>query len=409
MASKNLLGILVAAFMLVAFASSAAAFGSIASVEVNGVQTTDGMDFANFVGQKVPILVTFTATNPASDVRVKAWFSGESQNAASSQRFDVLAGKLYTSTVYLDVPSNLRDTLSQNRKLYIAVENQDETADEVVINFTVQRESYQLDILNVDMQSEARAGESVPVDVVLKNIGSHLADDTFLRIRVPELGIDTNVYFGDLSAIDDADNDRTDSVERRAYIRVPVNAPAGLYTVQLEASNSDSVVKAEKRLVVSGASEDGALIVPSQTSKAFSVGETAEYKLTLVNRGSVIAVYQLTATAPQGLNVQISDPIVVVPAGSSRTVTITADASARDDYTFVVKVNSESGAPISQQTFVANVAEGTGKGITGTTTSNATILLTVILAIIFIVLLVVLIVLLTRKPETKEEFGESYY
>lgn len=412
MASKNLLVYLAAVFVLVAFAAGASAFGNITGVEVNGVQalgTSSSLDFANFAGQKVPVLVTFVATENASDVRVKAWFSGESGNAAVSERFDVLAGRVYTKIAYLDVPFDLRDSLDESRKLMVDVENRDQTAQQVEIEFTVQRENYKLAILDVSMNSEAKAGDSLAIDVVLKNAGRKSADDAFLRITIPELGIDTKTYFGDLSPVDRANPDKDDASERRTYVRIPVDAPAGLYTVNLEAYNSDSDAKTTKKLVVSGASE-GVLAISSASSQTFNVGEKGQYMLTLVNRGTTIAVYKLTATAPKDLNVYISEPLVVVPAGSSKTVSVEADSSVRDAYTFSVNVNSEQGTPVSQQSFIANVVEGSSSGVRSLgTASNATVLLTVILAIIFIVLLVVLIVLLTRKPETKEEFGESYY
>lgn len=410
MAWKNFMVFLVAAFALVALAANVSAFGTIQSVEVNDVEASSGtVDFANFAGETVTVRITFLASGNASDVRVKAWFSGERENAAVSARdFDVIAGNTYSLYVQVPVPHDLDEELHEARTLNIVVENQAQTADEVEIDFTVQRFSYDLEILAVDMQPEVKAGESFAVDVVLKNRGSHLSDDTFLKVRIPELGLETSTYYGDLSAIDsDEPVDRNDAAERRTFLRIPVNAPAGLYTVEIEAFNDDSVARIQRRVLVTGASE-GALSVPSTSSKTFSVGETAEYKLTLVNRGTTVSVYMLDANAPSNLNVRLSDNIVVVPAGTSRTVSVFADSAVRDDYTFSVNVNSEEGALVTQQTFVANVVEGNGSGVSGTK-ANATVLLTVILAIVFIVLLVVLIVLLTRKPETKEEFGESYY
>ncbi len=410
MASKNFLVFLVTAFALVALASNVSAFGTIEAVEVNGVNAlTQGINFANFAGERVAVLVTFMATADAEDVRVKAWFSGERENAAVSERFDVISGRLYTKIVQLDVPFDLGDELDEPRVLNIAVESRETLADEVTIDFTVQRESYNLQILAIDMQQETRAGESFAIDVVLKNRGRKLADDAFLRVRIPELGLETMTYFGDLSSKDQANPDKEDAVERRTFLRIPVNTKSGLYTVEIEAFNDDSRATAQRRVLVSGASESG-LAIPSETSKTFSVGETAEYKLTLVNRGTAISIYNLDASAPNDLNVRLSDNIVVVPAGSSRTISIFADSSVRDDYTFSVEVNSEDGTLVTQKTFVANVMENGKTGrVAGGTTANTTILLTVILAIIFIVLLVVLIVLLTRKPRAKEEFGESYY
>ncbi len=406
MTSKNLSVFFVTALALIALASSVSAFGSIESVEVNGVNViSQTVDLGNFAGERVHVLVTFKANSNAEDVRVKAWFSGESENAAVSERFGVLNGTLYTRTVLLDVPHNLREELHESRVLNIVVENRETTADQKAVNFRVQRTSYNVQILSIDFQPEIKAGESLAVDVVLKNIGSRLADDTFIRVRIPELGLEKTTYYGDLSSTDQSNPDRRDSVERRTFLRIPVNVPSGLYTLEIEAYNADSIAKQTRRVLVTGASE-GALTVPSSTSKTFSAGETAEYKLTLVNRGTTVSVYTLETNAPSNLNLRLSDTLVVVPAGSSRTVSVYANSSVRDDYTFSVKVNSEEGVLVSQHTFVANVVDG---GRLAGTSANATVLLTVILAIVFIVLLVVLIVLLTRKPETKEEFGESYY
>src|SRR3989344_3613044 len=101
MALKNILVFFVAAFALVAFASGVSAFGQIQTVEVNGQDAlASPIDFANFAGETVTIRVAFLAdsssTDPtvgvAEDVRVKAWFTGESENAAVSERFDTLAG-----------------------------------------------------------------------------------------------------------------------------------------------------------------------------------------------------------------------------------------------------------------------------------------------------------------------------
>lgn len=416
MAYKNLLVLLVSVFALAALnAGSATAFGQIVDIEVNGVNVLGGgVDLANFVGDQVPIRVEFLATADASDVRMKAWISGDSQNLATSERFDVIANKTYTRTIYLDVPSDLKDRLDENRKLEIRVESRsDGVADsgEVTVDFTVQRESYELAILSATMQPEVNVGEPLVVDVVLKNLGRHFAEDSFLALRIPELGLETKTYFGDLSAVDQSDPDKEDAVERRTYLRIPANVKPGLYTVELEAFNSDSYDKIERRVLVVGGAVENTLVVSSGQSKTFAIGETETYKLTIVNRGTVVQVFQLQVDSPDNLNVELSDPLVVIPAGSSRTVEIAVDSDVRDDYTFGIDVLTEDGTLVDSKAFMANVEEGNGRSSNGSGgfATNTTVVLTVILAIIFVVLLVVLIVLLTRKPETKEEFGESYY
>ncbi len=414
MSQKNLLVLLVSVFALAAVsAQSASAFGQITGVEIAGVQVIGGsIDLANFAGDKVPIFVTFTADSGtgelAKDVRIKTWISGESQNSAVSDKFVVLAGKTYTKLVYLDVPADLNDELDETRSLEIVVESRTDTADEVSIDFTVQRESYIVEILSVDMQPQVNTGEPLVVDVVIKNRGRHTADDVFLDLTIPELGLETRTYFGDLTPTDQGGDEpeKDDAAERRAYLRIPANVEPGLYTVVLEASNDDSYDRVERRVLVVGGELENTLVVSASQSKTFNVGEAGKYTLTLVNRGNVVKVYELVAKSQENLNVDLKDNLVVVPAGSSRTVEIEAKSSIRDEYTFTVDVLTDSGTPVTQETFRANVVEGNGS--TGFA-ANTTVLLTVILAIIFVVLLVVLIVLLTRKPETKEEFGESYY
>ena len=404
MTSKNLLVFLVSAFVLAALcASSVSAFGSITGVEIDGLEVLgSSIDLANFAGQTVPIRVIFNANGDAEDVRVKAWISGESDNIYTSRRIDVLSGRTYTETVLLDMPSSL-DELDEDRKLNVMVESrQDGTADWETIEFTVQRESYTMEILSVDMNSEVKAGEALTIDVVVKNRGRQLAEDTFVTVSVPELGLESKAYYGDLSAQDESHPDRDDAVEKRAYLKVPSDTTAGLYTVLIEAFNDDSIVRTEKRVYVTGA-EDDTQVVFSQTSKTFAAGAEATYTVTIVNKGNEIRVFDLSVDAPAGLNVDVSDPIVVVPAGSSRTVTLDATASKEDVYAFTASVYSDSEL-VASKTMTASVEGKDNASIGG----NSTVLLTVVLAIIFIVLLVVLIVLLTRKPETSEE-SESYY
>jgi hypothetical protein len=426
MSYKNLWVLFVLAFTLVLTASSvsAAADVQITSVEVNGIEALGtGIDLGVFSGEKIPVLVRFEAIDNGDDVvdvsedaRVKAWISGDSENQEVTERFDVIEGNVYTRVVYLEIPEDLNEELDESRTLEILIESKDGIADQASISFHVQRESYTLEILSVNMNNEVHAGDSIVIDVVLKNKGRKLADDTFLLVRIPELGLETRTYFGDLSPVDQSDPDKEDAVERRTFLKLPSDVPAGLYSVVLDAFNSDSFDSVEKKVLVVGA-EDSTLLISSTSSKTFSLGETAEYTITLVNKANQIAVYDVVLDAPKELSVESSDSIVVVPAGSSRTVTFmattTPKAETDEQYSFNVIVTSEKGATVGEKVFRSNIdggeASSSSKGTGFGGDSNTAVLLTVILAIIFVVLLVVLIVLLTKKPEKSEEFGESYY
>ena len=113
-------------------------------------------------------------------------------------------------------------------------------------------------------------------------------------------------------------------------------------------------------------------------------------------------MYNLVTEADDGLAVELDDSVVVIPAGSSKTVDITARANREGTYSFTVRALSADNVVVGEQMFTANVE---GRAVGG----NAAVVLTIILAIVFVVLLVVLIVLLTRKPAKSDELGESYY
>ena len=396
------------ALLLVANVSTAASsFGSIDLVEINGVDASSGT-FAQFAGQRVPVLIVFDASDYAEDVRVKAWISGERENLFTSERFDVLAGNIYSRVVFVDMPSDLDET-EETRTLEIVVESKSQgTADEESIDLTVQRESYLLEVLDVDFSPEVKAGDTLTLDVVTKNIGRQDAEDTFVSARIPALGLDDRAYFGDLSSQDrgsDPGPERDDTVERRLFLRIPAGTPAGVYDVEVQAFNDDSITTLNRKVVVRAQSTD-TVVVSGTAGKTFAVGQEAEYSITLVNAGDRVQVYELIPETSSGLTVNVEEPIVAIPAGSSRTVKVTAQADKAGDYNFAVNVNSDS-ALIKRQSFAAKV-EGTN-AFSGGNAGNTTVLLTVVLAIIFVVLLVVLIVLLTRKPQKSEEFGESYY
>ena len=396
---------ILAVVLTIAANVSAANFASIDSVEVNGVVVNSGstVNVGTIAGNTVPVKVNFNGLIDATDVRLKAWISGASGYSYSSSRFDVYAGSSYSNTVAVQIPFDIDPT--EGLELHVSLESQDSgEADEQVINLAAQRESYLVEILDANIDSQVQAGDNVPVDVVLKNRGAHFAEDTFVKVSIPELGVSQRAYFGDMSPVDQSDPDKEDASERRMVLRIPSSARAGVYTVQIEAYNGDSSTVLTRKLAVVGAGSDSIVAVDSQ-SKTFAVGEQADYTVTLVSPGNTIKVYNLIVqSSSDNLKVDLESPVVAVPAGSSETVKVRVTASKAGNYTFSVNIQS-SGDLVSRQSFAANVMGSSANGLSGSTA----VVLTVVLAIVFVVLLVVLIVLLTRKPEKTQEFGESYY
>lgn len=386
-----------------ALASSASAFATIDRVTVNGIEMFDDGDgtAAVFAGETFPVRVIFVADDNQSDVRVVVRLAGGAGFSEVTERFDVLEGNTYSRLLNVQLPYDIDPSEDLSLLISIESDNGGVGASES-ISLEVQRSSYDLEILSAFGAEQVQAGSTLALDVVLKNRGRQFAEDTYVRARIPELGVTSTVYFGDLSDEDRGGDepDKEDAVERRMYLAIPRTAPAGLYTVELEAYNSDASVVAAKRILVTSATGDSSVYAPTM-SKTFAPGETARYTITLVNAGTSIAVYQLSADAPEGLSVDVTESVVAVPAGSTKTVIVEASAAKAGSYDFAVNVYS-SNELVQRANYVANV-NGTGWN------ADPAVILTVILAIIFIVLVIVLIVLLTRKPTKKEGFGESYY
>lgn len=392
---------LVAALLLSVFAvSSVAALATIDQVEVNGVDTvvSGTVNVGAFAADTLPVRVQFTADDNVADVRIKAWISGSREYSAVTERFDVVDGSTYSRALSVQLPSDIDPT--EEFELNVVIEAKNGDSVEEIVSLVAQRESYVVDVLDVNMDSKVVAGSSLTMDIVIKNAGMHEAEDTFVKASIPALGISARGYFGDLYAVDDSSNDEEDAAERLLVLKVPANTPAGVYTVEIEAYNGDSVTTTSRKIAVVGAGENTAVVSPVM-SKSFAVGETVSYSVTLVNSGDRIQVYELVLDEPAGLKVTADESVVAIPAGSSKTVKLNVQASKAGKYTFGVDLVSE-GNVVKSTSYAANVS---GRAFAG----NATVLLTVILAIIFVVLLVVLIVLLTRKPKKSEEFGESYY
>ncbi len=403
MKSMKLMVSMVAILALVAFlASSVSAFASIDRVTVNGIESFEDETAAVFAGETVPVRVIFTANQDARDVILEADLIGAGGTSEETARFNVVAGSQYSKLLNVRIPFDVdqHEGLTLEITIEGRVNDGSIVANRTTFDLEVQRESYLVELLSVDSVDQIKAGQTLALDVVLKNRGFEMAEDTYVRATIPELGVSNTAYFSDLTAEDQSHPDKEDAVERRMYLNIPQNAAPGVYTIELEAYNSDSSSVRTKRIVVVGVGAESRVLSPS-TSKSFAIDEEKVYSMTIVNSGDEIKVYDLVIKTSKGLSVEADDSLVVVPAGSSKTVKLTASASEEGDYTFDVTVSSD-GELVKQESFAATV-EGSAQKV------NASVVLTVVLAVIFVVLVIVLIVLLTRKPQKSEEFGESYY
>jgi hypothetical protein len=252
----------------------------------------------------------------------------------------------------------------------------------------VQRESYSVQIQSVTTGT-IKAGQLAPVDIVIKNVGYNNLDDMYVTVKIPALNVEKTAYFGDLVSLEDNsdDKDSTDTVSGRLYVEIPYDAKAGTYAIEVDASNSDTTSSITQQVAISNEFSNGNIVVSGDS-------------LLIVNPTNEVLVYRLVPEPTSDLSVSLSQSVVAIPAGSSRTVDVTASGAAAGTYNYKIDVFSLNGELL----YVVNLTKTAESG-----SASPVIAWIIVLAIIFIVLLVVLIVLMGKKPQKSEEFGESYY
>jgi hypothetical protein len=405
MNTKNLMVSLctIVIAMLLVVTVTAADITSSTSIEVDDISIGDNPSVV--AGESVPIEVEFTALVDASDVRVKAELEGDKVDVyVMSKPFDVEAGHTYKKTLTVKVPFELKDEVSDYVTLNVKIWNGEFKTEVENLLVRVQRPSYNPVVKSVSVSQSVDAGETFPVDLVLKNMGYNDLDDIYVTVSIAELGVKKTSYFGDLVPLETCGtttsncDDEEDTVSGRLYLEVPYEAEAGVYTLEVQVTTDDVDSTVSKQIAIENDFAENVIVTSS--SKTANVGQDAEYSLLLVNPTNSLKVYRVVAESNGELSSGVDESVVAVPAGSSKTVTVVAQASEAGEYNFDVHIFS--GEKLTDTVSLSLTTEDS-------TVSNPIVVLTVVLAIIFLVLLIVLIVLLGKKPRKQEEFGESYY
>lgn len=407
MNAKNLLvSFVLALFLMTGFAAAAGV--SVSGDLVDSAKVTvDGINAYNnevsvIAGEEITVKVYFTAEHDDTDVTVEAELEGEKVDTdAITNVFDVEAGKTYKKVLTMEVPYELKDDLSNDLELTIEIDGREYKSEIETLSLRVQRPSYNAVVKSVTTPTSITAGETFPVEIVLKNMGYNDLDDVYVTAKIADLSVSQGPkWFGDVVTLEncssDCDDDDEDTVFGKLNLRVPYEAAAGVYALEVTVTNDDTTTTEVKQIVISNDFAES--IVSTSAAKTVAEGEEAVYDLLIVNPTNNVKVYKIMADS-EDVTSTVSQTVVAVPAGSSKTVKVSASSTTEGDYTF--NVNVFSGSDLEKT--VAYNLQVEGKK------TNTVFVLTVVLAIVFLVLLVALIVLLGRKPEKSEEFGESYY
>lgn len=396
---KNLLVFFAAIFAIVILAMSVSALDVVIDrVDLNGLTADSTSVVAGFSGEILPVKVIFTSNEDEEDVRVIAWLSGyKDEIEDSSDRIHLIGGSTYTETVSLRLPEDI--DLSEEYRLYVRVEGKTGNV-ERSFNIRMQRESYEAELLELQVKSTVKAGAALPITVVVKNKGYEELEDLVVIARLLGTDVVARAYLSDLPSADkeDDDDEDNDAIEKVLTVDVPSNLASGTYTLEVKAENDDFETVAKRSITVTGVDKMTQVYV-AERSKEVKAGEEAEFEVTLVNLANELKVYEFVPEPNGDLAIETEPTILPVSSGDSRTFVIKATADKKGSYNFAVKVVVD-GKVVSK----ISLSMKATSGFFDTETTIA-----IVLAIIFAVLLVVLIVLLTKKPQKVAEFEESYY
>lgn len=366
--------------------------------------------------EQLSVKVVFKSEKDLSNVKVHVWLNGYREEIeARTGEFDVFKGNLYSKTLFLDIPHDIdaRDLYT----LYVKIESNHELTgiDEAKIDMNVQRIANILDILSIDLYDHQNvyksicgectttfnAGSTMYADVVIKNRGNHKAEDVYVKVSIPELGISRNVYVGDIEGYDGYGK-----VEDTERVTVALNLPdkEGSYDLVIEAYNSEITDKETRTIVLEKQLYKNIQITAQVTEADAKKGGSAEYSLLIANMGETSEYFTVEVLGTNEWATVVTSPASFkLDAGESKIVNIelkvNKDAESRN-YPFTVRV--KYGNEAKQFNFNANVG--------GSTVDWKTILMVIgiILAVAIIVLLIVMLVKQGKTVEEKPEL-ESYY
>lgn len=356
---------------------------SVGASDFSNVQVTlDGVDaIANpavVSGDVITAKVYFVADASASNVKVRLAIEGEEATVTQTTApFDVEVGKTYVKVLTLKVPYELQDNVSNDEVLNLRIYGGASSAYENSYDLRVQRTSFDAQFMSISTVDNPEAGKLLPVDIVLKNVGYNKLDDVYVTVQIPDLGIQRSAYFGDILSVEN--DDKNDFVSGRLLLDVPYTAKDGTYTLQVDAKNGDFQMSKTKQITLRNGLSSDVFI--------------SNGNLVVINPTSQMLILKLVPESTG--RVTLSEDLVVIPAGASRTVVL--DSSGES---YKINLFSKDGQQLLGTVDVPAYSNAS---------SNAVTALTVILTIVFLVLLAVLVVLITKKPAKSEELGESYY
>ncbi|MDP3918799.1 MAG: hypothetical protein Q8Q35_02760 [Nanoarchaeota archaeon] len=368
------------------------------------------------------------------DVKVKVWLGGYEYDdiEVTSATFDIEPGVSYRRTLTLELPEDMDVEEDNLYTLYVEVFD-DENDERASVDLFTERPRHSLKVQDVVYDSSVDAGDMLPVEVRIENLGETKEED--IRVDVSLVDAEGNVvasdaeYLDELAAweLDNEDEESSESID--LLLSLGDNLKTGSYDLvvelsynrghdSLELKSSVYLTGVEEEEVVEGVeAPKGPRVTITLSSDDLDVvaGEDATFTLTFLNTGDRAESFTVDVQGiSQWAESAVSPSSVLVDAGQTKDVTVSlaVDESASGINGFSVLVLNQQGRLIKDVSMSAEVAEAD----VGLLSDSGSMLKVGFIALIVLVIIVGLIIAFRRLNDDDDDDdplepkeGKTYY
>lgn len=402
---------MVAAVLVPPVAAQDADYIDFDEIEINGDTAEEGDILRVERGEDLEIRASVEAndTFDVEDAQIEAYIAGyryidedeeRAKVTAYTDTFNLPSGNTRSFDLDLEIPQDIDQKDAKIRMVVSDANSGDIKLLNYQLNIEGADEENAVDIRDfvISPRTSIEAGRAASFNVRVQNYGDRDLDDASLRVRIPELDLET------FESINELDEDETQAFES-LLLRIPQGTEPGDYTVEatVEYDRFESTTVTDTVTVEAPAdAEEDRPALQTQVTAPDQVdinagGQTSVFPVLIENQGTQSQTYTLGARGVNTWGTATFDPgnVVIVEPGQSRTVylQLTADQNTTGDKTFTVNIDADGDT--NSFTAVANVNAAQQPQTNGQTTVR-TVLEWALVALI-VVLIVLGLVLLFRQ------------
>ena len=337
---------------------------SIDSVELENKVIAENENNFVIIGEdkkQIGLKVDLTSLDNIKNAHVDAVLMFENGDAAADATgtFDIAKGGKTSRS--LELP--LIGKFSQgNFKLKLTVKNADGDSITKIYGLKISQQKipFVMSSISLSPESNIQAGKALVATLSMKNTGVLPLDGISVKMSVPELGITSTKFLGQvkISSQNDASQD--------FVLMVPENAQTGTYKLRAEITSQFSNNKETKEIQFSVIGKDDQpaiagekLVINVQASRQDMKNDGSEYTypITFRNDGAQPKSYALLLDGANWAGLRLSEPnAFILQPSESKTINIFASTNTKvaGDKTFFATVKS-NGMILSQIAFTGNI------------------------------------------------------